>query len=64
MTRFTPPKSDPTLTNAVLGDGVVLNRTPSGGTVIHRFSDAGVEEVGQFDRIASAWAAIDEFDVA
>ena len=64
MTRFTPPKPDPTLTNAVLGAGVVLNRTPSGGAVIHRVSDAGVEEVGSFDRIASAWAALDEFDVA
>jgi len=64
MTRFTRSKSDPTLTNAVIGDGVLLDRTPNGDAVIHRVGDHGIEEVGRFNRIASAWAAIDELDVS
>jgi hypothetical protein len=54
-------KQDPVLTNAVVGDGVLLNRTPNGGCVIHSVAGDTVE-VRSFDRIAAAWEAIDALD--
>lgn len=48
--------------DAVLGDGVVVNRTSSGGFVIHSVIDGTPRELGSFDTIAEAWNAIDQLD--
>jgi hypothetical protein len=50
------------LSSAILGEGVVLQETPSGGFVLYEVVAGSVTELGRFDGAADAWLALDALD--
>jgi hypothetical protein len=50
------------LHDAILGDGVVLQRTPGRGFVLYTVDAGYVDEVGRFGSTAEAWRAVDALD--
>jgi hypothetical protein len=47
---------------AILGEGVVLQETPSGGFVLYEVVAGSVTELGRFAGAADAWLALDALD--
>jgi hypothetical protein len=50
--------------SAILGDGIVLNRTSGGGMVLHSVAGGTAHELGFFTEAKDAWKALDAIDTA
>jgi hypothetical protein len=50
------------LSQAIIGEDIVLEEPPRGGFVLHEVKDCRARRLGAFSGASDAWMAIDELD--
>ena len=50
------------MATAIISSGVILNRSPGGGLLIHAIARGRARRVGRFASASDAWQAIDQLD--